>query len=85
MALTVVVQMPVEDRVELTRWTRMPVVGGWARAAGARIVWLAEEGVGTNEIVHRVGVSKPRACQVFCVSGWWVFIGGAGCGRGGSG
>jgi len=33
-------------------------------AQRARIVLLADEGVGTNEIVHRVGVSKPT------VIGW---------------
>src|SRR6266702_8206498 len=58
MSLTVAVQMPAEDRAELTRWTRTPSLpAGLARRA--RIVLLADEGVGTNEIVHRVGVSKP--------------------------
>jgi transposase len=58
MSLTVAVQMPAEDRAELTRWTRMPSLQA-GLAQRARIVLLAGEGVGTNEIVHRVGVSKP--------------------------
>src|SRR5215218_5441485 len=58
MSLTVAVQMPAEDRVELTRWMRTPSLPA-GLAQRARIVLLAEEGVGTNEIVHRVGVSKP--------------------------
>src|SRR3954470_5331858 len=49
--------MPVEDRTELTRWTRTPSWAGLAQRA--RIVLLADEGIGTNEIVARVGVSKP--------------------------
>jgi transposase len=58
MSLTVAVQMPAEDRAELARWTRMPSMQA-GLAQRARIVLLADEGVGTNEIVHRVGVSKP--------------------------
>src|SRR6266567_7466603 len=58
MSLTVAVQMPAEDRAELNRWTRMPSLQA-GLAQRARIVLLADEGVGTNEIVHRVGVSKP--------------------------
>jgi transposase len=58
MSLTVGVQMPVEDRAELTRWTRTPSLRA-GLAQRARIVLLADEGVGTNEIVARVGVSKP--------------------------
>jgi transposase len=50
--------MPAEDRAELTRWTRTPSLPA-GLAQRARIVLLAEEGVGTNEIGHRVGVSKP--------------------------
>jgi transposase len=52
------VALPDEDRAELTRWTRAP----WLRpglAQRARIVLLADEGAETNEIVTRVGVSKP--------------------------
>ena len=52
------VQMPAEDRAELTRWTRTPSLRA-GLAQRARIVLLADEGVGTNEIVQRVGVSKP--------------------------
>jgi transposase len=58
MSLTVVVQMPAQDRAELTRWVRAPSLPA-GLAQRARIVLLADEGVGTNEIVHRVGVSKP--------------------------
>jgi transposase len=58
MSLTVAVQMPAEDRAELTRWTRAPSLRA-GLAQRARIVLLADEGVGTNEIVDRVGVSKP--------------------------
>src|SRR2546423_15602003 len=47
-----------EDRAELTRWTRTPSLRA-GLAQRARIVLLADEGVGTNEIVQRVGVSKP--------------------------
>lgn len=58
MSLTVAVQMPVEDRAELTRWTRSPsLLAGLGHQA--RIVLLADQGVRTTEIVHRVGVSKP--------------------------
>jgi transposase len=50
--------MPAEDRAELTRWTRTPSLRA-GLVQRARIVLLADEGVGTNEIVGRVGVSKP--------------------------
>jgi transposase len=50
--------MPVEDRAELIRWTRTPSLRA-GLAQRARIVLLADDGVGTNEIVSRVGVSKP--------------------------
>src|SRR3954449_10144764 len=63
MSLTVAVSMPAEHRAELTRWTRTPSLPA-GLAQRARIVLLADEGVGTNEIVHRVGVSKPT------VIGW---------------
>jgi len=63
MSLTVVVEMPAEDRAELTRWVRSPSLRA-GLAQRARIVLLADEGVGTNEIVSRVGVSKPT------VIGW---------------
>ena len=58
MSLTVAVSMPAEDRAELVRWTRSPSLRA-GLAQRARIVLLADEGVGTNEIVARVGVSKP--------------------------
>jgi transposase len=50
--------MPAKDRAELTRWLRAPSLRA-GLAQRARIVLLADDGVGTNEIVHRVGVSKP--------------------------
>ena len=56
--MTVAVEMPAEDRAELTRWMRSPSMPA-GLAQRARIVLLAAEGVGTNEIVHRIGVSKP--------------------------
>ncbi len=58
MSLTVAMEMPAEDRAELTRWTRTPSLRA-GLAQRARIVLLTDEGVGTNEIVERVGVSKP--------------------------
>jgi transposase len=58
MSLTVAVEIPAEDRAELTSWTRSPALRA-GLAQRARIVLLAAEGVGTNEIVTRVGVSKP--------------------------
>src|SRR5215207_1210809 len=58
MSLTCAVPMPAKDRAELTRWTRTPSLRA-GLAQRARIVLLADEGVGTNEIVARVGVSKP--------------------------
>src|SRR6266571_1199158 len=58
MPSTVSVEMPAEDRAELIRWTRASSLrAGLARRA--RIVLLAADGVGTNEIVTRVGASKP--------------------------
>jgi len=63
MSLTVAVELPAEDRVELTRWTRTPSLRA-GLAQRARIVLLAADGVGTNQIVARVGVSKPT------VIGW---------------
>jgi transposase len=58
MALTVTVDLPVADRVTLESWTRATSLRA-GLAQRARIVLLAAEGVGTNEIVRRVGVSKP--------------------------
>ena len=58
MSLTVVVEMPAEDRAELSRWVRSSSLRA-GLAQRARIALLAADGVGTNEIVNRVGVSKP--------------------------
>src|SRR6266545_2861642 len=58
MSLTVPVEMPAGDRAELTRWTRAPSLRA-GLAQRARIVLRAADGVGTNESVERVGVSKP--------------------------
>jgi len=58
MSLTVPVEMAAEDRAELTRWLRASSIRA-GLAQRARIVLLAADGVGTNEIVERVGVSKP--------------------------
>ncbi len=58
MSLTVAVEMPAEDRVELGRWVRSSSLRA-GLAQRARIVLLAADGVGTNEIASRVGVSKP--------------------------
>ena len=64
MPLTVGVQVPPRDRVVLDargpRSSSMPA----GLAQRARIVLLAADGVGTNEIVERVGVTKPT------VIGW---------------
>jgi transposase len=57
MSLTVLVLSP-RDRAELMRWTRSSSIPA-GLAQRARIVLLAADGVGTNEIVTRVGVSKP--------------------------
>jgi len=56
--LTVGVEMPAADRAELSWWTRSSSLRA-GLAQRARIVLLAADGVGTNEIVTRVGVSKP--------------------------
>jgi transposase len=63
MPLTVDVALSPADRDELVLWTRAPSLRA-GLAQRARIVLLADEGVGTNEIVERVGVSKPT------VIGW---------------
>ena len=63
MPLTVRVDVPPRDRVELMRWMRSSSIPA-GLAQRARIVLLAADGVGTNEIVQRVGVSKPT------VIGW---------------
>jgi transposase len=58
MSLTVRVEVPPRDREVLISWTRSPSVRA-GLAQRARIVLLAAEGMGTGEIVRRVGVSKP--------------------------
>ncbi len=58
MPLTVGVQVSRADREVLSSWTRSSSMPA-GLAQRARIVLLADEGVGTNEIAHRVGVSKP--------------------------
>ncbi len=62
MSLTVGVEVPPRDRVELEGWLRSPSLRA-GLAQRARIVLLAADGVGTNEIVHRVGVSKPAVIR----------------------
>jgi transposase len=63
MPLTVQVQLSPADREELVSWTRSPSVRA-GLAQRARVVLLAADGVGTGEIVRRVGLSKPA------VIGW---------------
>ena len=58
MALTMTVEIPARDLELLRSWTRSPSVRA-GLAQRARIVLLAAEGLGTNEIVRRTGVSKP--------------------------
>jgi transposase len=58
MSLTVCVEVPPRDREVLTSWTRATSARA-GLAQRARIVLLAADGVGTTEIVRRVGVSKP--------------------------
>jgi transposase len=58
MALTVSVEVPPGDREVLTSWVRSRSIrAGLARRA--RVVLLAADGTGTNEIVRRTGLSKP--------------------------
>jgi transposase len=58
MPLTVSVEVPPRDREVLASWTRSPSIRA-GLAQRARIVLLAADGAGTNEIVARTGVSKP--------------------------
>jgi transposase len=58
MALTMGVEVPPRDREVLASWVRSPSIRA-GLAQRARIVLLAADGIGTNEIVRRVGVSKP--------------------------
>src|SRR2546429_576183 len=58
MPLNTAVELPDSDRAELSRWLRAP-----SRPAGlaqrARVVLLAADGGGGNEIVNPAGGSKP--------------------------
>jgi transposase len=63
MPLTVRVQIPDRDRKVLQSWARSSSVRA-GLAQRARVVLLAADGIGTNEIVRRVGLSKPA------VIGW---------------
>src|SRR6266705_2986979 len=63
MPLSVDVNLPARDREVLRLWTRSPSMRA-GLAQRARVVLLAAEGVGTAEIVRRVGLSKPA------VIGW---------------
>jgi transposase len=58
MALTVSVEVPPRDREVLASWVRATSIRA-GLAQRARIVLLAGEGLGTNEIVRRTGASKP--------------------------
>jgi hypothetical protein len=58
MALTVSVEVPPRDREVLTSWVRSTSIRA-GLAQRARIVLLAGEGLGTNEIARRTGASKP--------------------------
>src|ERR1700693_1692285 len=58
MPLTVDVEVPPRDREVLASWVRSPAIRA-GLAQRARIVLLAADGAGTNEIVRRTGVSKP--------------------------
>jgi len=63
MSLTVGVEVSPVDREVLEGWLRAPSLKA-GLAQRARIVLLAADGVGTGEIVRRVGLSKPA------VIGW---------------
>jgi transposase len=58
MALTVSVEVPPRDREVLDSWMRSTSIRA-GLAKRARIVLLAADGTGTNEIARRAGVSKP--------------------------
>ena len=63
MSLTVTVEVSPDDRAVLSSWTRSSSIQA-GLAQRARVVLLAAEGIGTAEIVRRVGISKPA------VIGW---------------
>ena len=58
MPLTVNVDVPPRDRQVLASWMRSTSIRA-GLAQRARIVLLAADGAGTNEIVARTGASKP--------------------------
>ena len=58
MPLNTAVEVPEADRAELARWLRAPSMPA-GLAVRARIVLLAGDGAGTNDIASRTGVSKP--------------------------
>ncbi len=58
MSLTVGVEVPPQDREVLEGWLRSPSLRA-GLAQRARIVLLAADGLGTGQIGHRLGVSKP--------------------------
>jgi transposase len=57
-ALTVRVDVPVEDRAVLESWARSSSIPA-GQAQRPRIVLLAADGVGTTESARRLGVSRP--------------------------
>ena len=63
MALTVTVEVSPRDREVLASWVRSPSIRA-GLAQRVRIVLLAGDGLGTNEIVRRTGVSSRNAAQV---------------------
>ena len=58
MPLTVTVEVPPRDREVLASWVRSPSIRA-GLAQRARIVLLAADGAGTNEIARRTGASRP--------------------------
>src|SRR3954462_15937144 len=58
MSLTVGVEVPPRDREVLESWLRSPSMPA-GRVTRARIVLLAADGVGTNEICRRAGATRP--------------------------
>ncbi|HMB05837.1 MAG TPA: IS630 family transposase [Isosphaeraceae bacterium] len=58
MSLTVPMEVAPRDREVLETWLRAPSMPA-GMVARARIVLLAADGVGTNEICRRVGVTRP--------------------------
>ena len=58
MALTGVMEVPPADREVLEGWLRSPSIRA-GLAQRARIVLLAGDGTGTNEIARLTGASKP--------------------------